>query len=70
MSEKPRNAIAIGSLVRYADELRLPGPAIGVVVPLEKPYWDPKDTVGVKWNTFPLVVEEWAKELEVISEGR
>ena len=64
MSEKPR----IGSLVRYADELRHPGPAVGVVVPLTKPYWE--HTVGVKWNTFPLGVEEWVKELEVISESR
>jgi uridine phosphorylase len=68
MSEKPR----IGSLVKYADELRHPLPWVGVVVSLDNPYYEQSvhTSVGVKWAEFPAVVEEWVHELEIISEGR
>ena len=68
MSEKPR----IGSLVKYADVLRHPLPWVGVVVPLDNPYYvqSVHTSVGVKWIAYPAVVEEWAHELEVVSEGR
>ena len=65
MSEKPR----IGSLVKYADVLRHPLPWVGVVVPLDNPRFR-QASVGVKWIAYPAVVEEWAHELEVVSEGR
>ena len=66
MSEKPR----IGSLVKYARPVRhlYPHPGVGVVVPLDNPCH--QASVGVKWIAYPAVVEEYAHELEVISESR
>jgi hypothetical protein len=63
-----RCELRVGSLVKYADRSIRPLAWVGVVVPLSNPYWE--DSVGVKWAEFPRVVEEWVKELEVISEGR
>lgn len=71
-----RKPPGVGSLVRYADELRRELNCVGIVVP-RPPQYPPRrfkvctveeQTVYVKWNNFNLPVSEWVEHLEVLGE--
>ena len=70
-----RKPPGVGSLVRYADELRRELNCVGIVVPRPPQYKRrfkvctvEEQTVYVKWNNFPLPVSEWVEHLEVLGE--
>lgn len=70
-----RKPPAVGSLVRYADELRRELNCVGIVVPRPPQYKRrftvctvEEQTVYVKWNNFNLPVSEWVEHLEVLGE--
>ncbi len=70
-----RKPPGVGSLVRYANELRRELNCVGIVVPCPPQYKRrftvctvEEQTVYVKWNNFNLPVSEWVEHLEVLGE--
>jgi len=70
-----RKPPGVGSLVKYADEIRRELNCVGIVVPRPPEYKRrfkvctvEEQTVYVKWNNFHLPVSEWVEHLEVLGE--